>query len=382
MPDGRDLRRVLMTADTLGGVFTYALDLACGLGAKGIEVALLTMGARLGPAQRARVHQVGSTVQVYQSEYKLEWMDEPWNDLKRAADWLLAKEDEIQPDIVHLNQYAHGCLPWRAPHVVVGHSCVLSWWRAVRREEVPSSWNRYRTTVRNGLAGADLVVAPGRAMMDELQRYYGPLARTAVIPNARPESEHRTGAKEPFIFSAGRVWDEAKNIAALSSVAATLDWPILVAGDNCHPSRAEATSTAGVKFLGHLSQREVADYFSRAAIYCLPARYEPFGLSILEAAISGCALVLGDIPSLRENWDAAAEFVAPDDAAQLGHRLRQLTSDPGRVRELSRRALERSGRFTMDAMVSGYVAAYDRLTRSSSLERVDAAVTDGVGTER
>ncbi len=33
----------------------------------------------------------------------------------------------------------------------------------------------------------------------------------------------------------------------------------------------------------------------------LPARYEPFGLSVLEAALSGCALVLGDIPSLRES---------------------------------------------------------------------------------
>ena len=50
----------------------------------------------------------------------------------------------------------------------------------------------------------------------------------------------------------------------------------------------------------------------RAAIYALPARYEPFGLSILEAALSGCALVIGDIPSLREIWADAALFVPSD----------------------------------------------------------------------
>ena len=70
-----------------------------------------------------------------------------------------------------------------------------------------------------------------------------------------------------------------------------------------------------VRLLGKLSESELARHYARAAIYCLPARYEPFGLSVLEAALSGCALVLGDIPSLRENWTGAAEFAPPDDAS-------------------------------------------------------------------
>jgi glycogen synthase len=56
-----------------------------------------------------------------------------------------------------------------------------------------------------------------------------------------------------------------------------------------------------------------ADWYARASIYALPARYEPFGLSALEAALSGCALILGDIPSLREVWLEAAPYVSPDD---------------------------------------------------------------------
>ena len=66
---------------------------------------------------------------------------------------------------------------------------------------------------------------------------------------------------------------------------------------------------------GRLTPPQMARVVSRApSIYALPARYEPFGLSVLEAALSGCALVLGDIPSLREIWDGAALFVDPDDA--------------------------------------------------------------------
>ena len=34
-------------------------------------------------------------------------------------------ERRLRPDVVHLNGYTHGALPWRAPVLVVGHSCVL-----------------------------------------------------------------------------------------------------------------------------------------------------------------------------------------------------------------------------------------------------------------
>ena len=57
----------------------------------------------------------------------------------------------------------------------------------------------------------------------------------------------------------------------------------------------------------------LARKMAEASIYALPARYEPFGLSALEAALSGCALVLGDIPSLREIWGPAAIYVPADD---------------------------------------------------------------------
>jgi glycosyltransferase involved in cell wall biosynthesis len=100
---------------------------------------------------------------------------------------------------------------------------------------------------------------------------------------------------------------------------------------------------------------------ARASIYAMPARYEPFGLSILEAGLSGCALVLGDIPSLREHWDGAAAFVAPDDRGALRRAIGRLIDSPARRAELGRRARERGHEFTVGRMVDAYQRLYHGL---------------------
>ena len=57
-------------------------------------------------------------VRLFESAYRLEWMEDPWDDVERAGDWLL----EIAargPDIIHLNGYSHAVLAWNAPVLVV-----------------------------------------------------------------------------------------------------------------------------------------------------------------------------------------------------------------------------------------------------------------------
>jgi glycosyltransferase involved in cell wall biosynthesis len=106
---------------------------------------------------------------------------------------------------------------------------------------------------------------------------------------------------------------------------------------------------------------------SHAAIYALPARYEPFGLSVLEAALSGCALVLGDIPSLRELWGDAALFVDPDDHDTLATTITWLTEDAPMRRALSARARHVALRFTPARMATGYLEVYERAASAHAL---------------
>jgi glycosyltransferase involved in cell wall biosynthesis len=375
-PTEANAMKLLMTTDTIGGVWTYALDVAAALAPHGVEVALATMGAPMSAAQRRDAGAVGNIV-VHESTYKLEWMENPWEDVGRAGRWLLDLEHEVSADVVHLNGYAHGALPFCAPIFNVAHSCVLSWWRAVKGEAAPSSWNRYRDAVARGIAGADVVVAPTAAMLASLGEHYGTARATRVISNGRSGALYRAGRKQPIILAAGRLWDQAKNIAALQRVAPRLPWPVCVAGEERSPDGQGATLESSIRPLGMLAPAQLARWFSRASIYALPARYEPFGLSALEAGLSGCALVLGDIASLREVWGDAALFVPPDDLGGLESVLMDLIESEPLRRQMGARAQERASLYSLSRLGDGYLRLYEDMRRRQSREADERVVEPG-----
>ena len=355
--------KVLMTADALGGVWPYSLELADALAAHGVEVALAVMGSALTPDQEAEAAR-SQLARVHVAPFALEWMDEPWDDVAAAGEWLLGVDEEERPDLVHVNGYAHASLPWRVPVLVVGHSCVLSWSAAVRNAPPPRGMRRYAEVVARGLGAADYLVAPTRAMLAELERLYAPSCPRRAIPNGR-RALAEPAPKEPVVVAAGRVWDRAKNVAALDRVARTLPWPVLVAGysDVANPPRH-------ARALGHLEPAGFASLLARAAIYAAPAFYEPFGLGPLEAGRAGCALVLGDIPSLREVWGEDALFVDPGDDEALARTLRLLIDDEPRRRELGARAEARARTYTPERMGAAYVGVYRGLLRTGQAKAV------------
>jgi glycosyltransferase involved in cell wall biosynthesis len=350
-----------MTGDTVGGVWTFTLELAEALGEYGIEVALAAMGGEPSDAQREEAERIPN-LRLFSRPYKLEWMSDPWRDIEAAGNWLRELEARIAPDLVHLNTFGHATLDWSAPVVLSAHSCVVSWWRAVHGEAPPPEWHRYRSLVRDALAAAEIVTAPSQSMMRSIEENYGTVARGAVIPNGRNPALFQAARKEPFILTVGRLWDSGKNIEMLATVAGSLPWPVYVAGEQRHPD-GRAAELGACRPLGPLGASALREWYSRAAIYALPARYEPFGLSVLEAALSGCTLVLGDIDSLRENWDGAAIFAPPGDSDAWKSVLCRLASDDAGRRRLAERATRRASEFTPQRMACAYAECYSQAVR-------------------
>jgi glycosyltransferase involved in cell wall biosynthesis len=355
-------KRILMTADTVGGVWTFALELARALAQDEIEIALATMGPPLKKNQREEANGI-SNLQVYEGQYKLEWMDDPWDDVADSGIWLLHLEEQLCPDIVHLNGYAHGSMPWRSPTLVVGHSCVLSWWDAVHKEQAPSSWDRYYLEIARGLAAADVVVAPSKEMFWELNKNYGPIHCGRVIYNGRDPNRFRpSDKKDEIIFTAGRLNDYAKNMRLVNAIAERLPWPIYAAGILSEsPPQGCAESNKSVCTLGYLPEPKLAEWYGRSSIFVLPAKYEPFGLCILEAALSECALILGDIPTLREIWQDAAIYVKPDDPDDLEEKIMSLIARPELRQEMGALARKHASLYTPRNMADGYMAVYQEL---------------------
>jgi len=351
---------MLMTADAVGGVWTYSLDLIAELAHSGVEVGLATMGAPLTSQQHEQIATYRN-VFLFESTYKLEWMEDPWEDIEAAGEWLLNLNNSFKPDLIHLNNFAHGNLNWNKPVVMVVHSCVLSWWQAVKKEEAPIYWDTYRQVVTAGLQAADLVVAPSVAMLQAAEAFYGSFKSSQVIYNGRDPGIFSFNTKEPFIFSMGRVWDEAKNIQTLAKIATDLSWPVYIAGNAVHPVSGTLNYLANVHYLGVLAPEETREYLSRAAIFTLPAKYEPFGFSPLEAALSGCALILSNLESLQEIWADAAIYIHPDKETELSTVLNKLINDDISRKQLGNMALRQGLKYTAKQMGHNYLQAYAKL---------------------
>jgi glycosyltransferase involved in cell wall biosynthesis len=117
--------------------------------------------------------------------------------------------------------------------------------------------------------------------------------------------------------------------------------------------------------LGSLAQSDLWRWMARAAVFLHPARYEPFGLAPLEAALHGCALVLGKIDSLREIWGDAASYVEPDDCAELILTARRLAENGAERERLAARARDRAAQFSGRAMARAYATVAGKARRAA-----------------
>ncbi|MFU8814913.1 MAG: glycosyltransferase family 4 protein [Pseudomonadales bacterium] len=343
-----------MTADTAGGVWIYALALCRALAPAGISVRLVALGDLL-PAQRATAREVGN-VELVECPVRLEWMSEPWHDLDRLEGELLRQVDVGDCDLVHLNHLVHGHLDWQRPVVCAVHSCVLSWFEAVRGERAPPSWDEYRQRVARSLGAADHVVAPSRWMLDRARQLYGPFRAGSVIANGSDAPLVDPRAGRDGVLAAGRVWDDAKNLQPLAAMAERLSAPLRIAGPARSPDGQRVE--IGARRLGNLDQQRLWASMGRSSLFVAPALYEPFGLGILEAARSGCALVLGDIPSLRELWDGAAWFVDPRRPQTWQQAVEQLLHDREQRLRYAMAARQRATGYSLERMAQAYLSLY------------------------
>ena len=115
--------KVLMTAEPVSGVLDYAVELCQALSGLGVEIVLATMGRALLGEQKDRIDALGN-VSLYESRYRLEWMSDSWKDVECAGNWLLRIAAQTRPDVIHLNNYVHGDLPWQQPVMIVCHACI------------------------------------------------------------------------------------------------------------------------------------------------------------------------------------------------------------------------------------------------------------------
>lgn len=367
--------RILMTTDTVGGVWTYTRELVAGLLAadERTSIGLVTLGGSPNADQAAWLQIMrdayGRRFIVETTTLPLEWQQDNAKAYLYAEPLLRRLAKAFQPDVFHSNQFCFGALPLACPKVVVAHSDVLSWMAAVRGPNAvaaaASPWlDTYRDLVSRGLAGATAVVAPTRAMLHDLQSGFGALPQARVIANGRTVPPQQCERKLQAV-TAGRAWDEAKGMAVLEDLHTPV--PVLIAGETAHSESSYDTAKLHRHtLLGALSEAETLALFAESSVYLVLSLYEPFGLAAVEAAQCGCAVVARDIPSQREVWGDAAIYF--HDAENLRDALRVFADTPEALDEAQRRAaVHARERYGREHMTAAYLDLYRTLLAGEAL---------------
>lgn len=357
MPDGvgHNAPRLLMTTDAVGGIWRYSVDLAEGLAGCGVQTVLAVLGPSASPSQRAEAEAVPG-LRLVETSLPLDWTAAAPAELDRASEQLAKLAARAGVGSVHLHAPALvGAARWPAPVVAVAHSCLATWWRAVRGGPMLDDFAWRSDATRAGLLAAQALIAPTAAHAEATEAAYGPTL-IGIVHNGSRARTVPARPRRPSVLTAGRLWDAGKAVDWLDRAAPGLDVPILAAGPTRSPEGAEARFNH-LRLLGALAPDALAAERAEATVFASMARYEPFGLAVLEAAQSGMALVLSDTPGFRELWDGAAIFAAEE--AGLLPALRDALAMP---KPWAARAQERARRYTVEAMAAGTLAVHRGLT--------------------
>ncbi|WP_134725336.1 glycosyltransferase [Paracoccus luteus] len=350
--------RLLMTADAVGGVWQYALELAAALDA---QVTLAVLGPPPDADQRAAAARVPG-LRLVDTGLPLDWLSDGPAPVLAAGRALARLAADTGADLVHLNAPALAAVPMGLPVVAVNHGCLGTWWDAAGKGAVDPALAWLPDLIGQGLRAATRTVAPTRAYAAQTQRRYGLPALPAAVHNGRTALHLSPGQPFAGALTVGRLWDEVKNTATLDAAAALLDAPFVAIGALTAPHGA-TVAPRHLRATGPLPADALAGWLARRPVFVSAARFEPFGLAVLEAAQAGCPLVLSDIPTFRELWDGAAKFVAPDDAPGFAAAVAAALADPARRAAQGARARDRAARYTPAATAAAMTAIYrDALT--------------------
>jgi len=191
-------------------------------------------------------------------------------------------------------------------------------------------------------AQADAVVVPSRFAGERLRALRAPLAaeRVHVVPlvvrDVAPASG--AGAGEHVLVASRLAAEKGVDVAVEACARAGL--PLVVAGDG--PQGPALRAASGARFVGRVSDVELADLRARAALALVPSRSaETFGLAAAEAMAAGVPVVASAVGALPELVEPDG-LVPPGDVDALAAAARARFGDEAagaaglqRIRELA-----------------------------------------------
>lgn len=227
----------------------------------------------------------------------------------------------------------------------------------------------WRVVLRNAKA----ITSPSHSLAELIERNNRRPIRIEIIPNGIQSDWIESGKKGPYILVVSRLF-ERKGIQyflkALEGIS--LGYQIDIVGEGPNRSALEElikTIPDTVIFHGWLDNRSeaLAALYRRASIFVFSSMAENFPISLLEAMLSGAAIIATDIGACREVLGGTGRFIPPGDPLAIRKQLLDLTADNTARSDLGNRARQRVlEKFTWDRVGVQYHDLFSRLTQSDA----------------
>ncbi len=182
--------------------------------------------------------------------------------------------------------------------------------------------------------------------------------RTKVIKPGFDHRKFKSRKKEPYVLFVGRLAKQ-KGVDCLIEAARGLPGiQFKIVGSGEEEERLKAAAPENVEFLGYLKDKELADVYSKALVFCLPSIGETLGFVLLEAMASGCAIV-STVP-----FDFEGAAVKMGNARQLRNAIENMINNPRAAVKMGRKNMVKARGYSWDSFIEELVKIYKSLLKS------------------
>ena len=312
--------------------------------------------------------------------------------------WVLRRE---RPDLYHAPHYV---LPAgvRCPSVVTIHDCIHLMFPQYLPNRLAYAYARAQMWAAARRSDCILTVSEA-SKRDILHLFNVPPEKIVVVYNAidshfsvTPSEEAVARVREryqldhQFILYVGNIKPH-KNLVRLIEAFDQLrrggleELKLLIIGDQI--SKLPALRRAvhrhklhkQVRFLGYLSDDQLAILYRLASAFVFPSLYEGFGLPPLEAMASGTPVVTSNVSSLPEVVGDAAVLVNPYDVDAIVDGVRRVLTDPALAANMRRKGIERAREFSWERSVAKTWAVYQTIAGKRATAREAERLREPVG---
>lgn len=244
----------------------------------------------------------------------------------------------------------------------------------------------FRNAFWKNISRADAVITVSTFIRDQAVNEFGfDPGLVHVIPNGfdrelfRPLSplkhastRQRLDLPQRFVLFVGSI-EPRKNLLNLLDAYAGLpqklrtDVPLVLAGfkgwENTPIMRRLERLRDNVRYLGFVSDADLADLYALADLFVYPSFYEGFGLPPLEAMACGCPVLVARTSSLPEVCADAALYTAPDNVEEMAAAMRQVLENTDLAQTLRTKGMARATNFSWQASADAHLELFKTLTK-------------------